>query len=145
MTQSCCSDEGFDEGCSVSGSASGSARSEWAHLNRLTKVALPMVGAPNVMQRVSAVGHRSAAHVAARLAKAPPRQCPVQRILRGRSPPAVDHNTRRFTIACNGACPVRLIKLLMTRAFLCGHRPLFSAWTQSEGYREALHTGTEAV
>ena len=33
------------------------------------------------------------------------------------------------------ACPVRLTKMLMSRAVLAGHRPLLSAWTQNEGYK----------
>lgn len=61
-------------------------------LKAATKLALPTAGAPKEMQRTSAVGHCTAAQVAANVATDPPIQNPVSDIRRGgRLPAQMDH------------------------------------------------------
>ena len=59
-----------------------------AYLKADTTAALPMAGAPKVMQRTSAMGHCTAAHIAAKVATEPPTQKPTTLIRLGRAPPA---------------------------------------------------------
>ena len=57
-------------------------------LKAATKLALPTAGAPKEMQRTSAVGHWTAAQVAARVATDPPMQNPIVEMRLGGVPPA---------------------------------------------------------
>lgn len=54
-----------------------------ADLKAAAKLALPTAGAPKEMQRTSAVGHCTAAQVAAKVATDPPMQKPVVEMRRG--------------------------------------------------------------
>ena len=58
-----------------------------AHLKVSANAALPTSWEPKVMQRTSAVGHCSAAKMAARLATDPPTQYPTDVMRRGVTPP----------------------------------------------------------
>lgn len=54
---------------------------------------LPTMGDPSVTTRTSAPGHCSAAQTPARLARPPPKLCPVAMTLAGAAPPLSSRST----------------------------------------------------
>ena len=62
------------------------------YLKAAPKAALPTADEPNEMQRTSAVGHCTAAHVAARVATDPPTQNPTHTMRLGATFPAPLHS-----------------------------------------------------
>ena len=74
---------------SLSSTCNGNNAEKGAYLKATVKARFPTAGAPKVMQRTSAVGHWTAAHVAAMVAIEPPMQNPTQTIRRGAMCPAI--------------------------------------------------------